>query len=146
MSNQFNKITAFLKIATDILFVRNPVGTSMGILFGVLLQGTANVIAPIIELAWSIKLSVLRIYHYIAFGAFTFNIKQLGEKKRNIPDIEDALLLIDKLERQGKISIGQATLAYRDVVNRVIENVKLNHNSEVQAELFKKILEREIIS
>lgn len=146
MNNHMNKLTAVFKIATDILLVKNPVGTSMGLLFGVIAHGIASLFAPVIELTWALRLSVLKIYHFMAIGVFGFNIKSLNAKNKIPPDVEEAIQMVDKLEKQGKISMSQATLYYREITNRVIENVKLNNNAEIQAELFREILKKQVES
>ena len=118
----------------------------MGLLFGVIAHGITSLIAPLIELSWTLRLSVLKIYHFLAIGVFSFNIKSLNPKNKIPPDVEEAIQMVDKLEKQGKISMAQATLYYREITNRVIENVKLNNNDEIKADLFRDILKKQIES
>ena len=103
-TNPLDKITAILKVSTDILFVRNPVSTGMGVFFGAVLHGLIGLFGPLIEQIKSINIDSLNIIHYICFGIFGFNVPNWWKRHEISPSISKALELIDSLEKSGKLT------------------------------------------
>jgi hypothetical protein len=124
-----DKLTYAIKIATDILFVRNPVGTSMGVLGGVIFHGVVGVLSPTIQAVDAIRVSSLNIFHYIAFGVFSFNVKGFYSRHKVSKEVEEAILFIDEQVRKGMYTKIEAKQRYRELINRVVENVQLDTNT-----------------
>lgn len=140
MKNWEDKISSGLKIALDILFVKNPVGTSMGILFGIILHGLISVLYPVWETLQKIKLSSLNIAHYMAIGIFGFNVKSFFSRYKIDPGIEEALAFIQKQVKEGRISKIDAKIQYKNLIARVIENVQLDFQTQSKANAINRAL------
>ena len=121
-----DKLTAAVKIATDLLFLNNPVGTSMGVFFGVVLHGITGAFYPTFQNFKYFKIAALNIFHYIAIGIFGFNVKSFITRNKLSPEIIEAIDFIDQQVANGRITKTEAKLQYREIVKKVVENVQLD--------------------
>lgn len=126
-----DSITKHLKMVTDILLVKNPVGTSMGILFGVVAHGIFGMVSPIIQSIDSIKIEALNALHFIAAGVFGFNVKSWKNQHKVSLEIENAIAFINEQERNGIISEFEAKQQYRELVSKAVENVVVKSQKSV---------------
>lgn len=122
----FDDLTYYIKLATDILFVKNPVSTSMGTLFGVTLHGIFGLLSPLIQSFELIKLSALTVFHFIAIGIFGFNIPSYINRHKVSPKIEIAMRLIREQLREKTISKAEANRQYRELISKAVEDAKVN--------------------
>lgn len=126
MNDALDKLSFAAKLATDILFVKNPVGTSMGALFGIILDGALNLSAPFIGPIQAIKSSGIGLLHFVAIGIFGFNFKTWLKRDEVDPKIKEALDFIEDQVKQGRLSRSQAKLKYNEIITKVVENVRLD--------------------
>lgn len=126
MSEFLDKLSFSIKLATDILFVKNPVGTSMGVLLGIVLDGGANSAAPFFSTIQTIKSAGVGVLHYAAFGIFGFNLKTWLKRDEVDPKIKEALDFIDAQVQQGRLTRIQAKSRYNEIIAKVVENVRLD--------------------
>lgn len=126
MKELVDAVTSSVKIATDILFVRNPVGTSMGAVFGVALHGIAGLFSPLLQTFEFIRISALSVFHYVAFGIFGFNIKRLKNYHKVSPEVEEAIRFIELQAKKGNITKLEARQKYRELIAKVVDNVRLD--------------------
>jgi len=140
MNKWQDKATAGIKVATDILFVRNPVGTSMGVLLGVVLHGIAGFLSPLLETIQQIKMSALNMGHYIAIGVFSFNIKGFTDRHKIDPEVEEAITFIEQQVASRKITRAEAKLQYRRLISKVVENVQLDLMTQSKANAIRSAL------
>lgn len=122
--------SAVVKQATDILFVKNPVGTSMGTFFGIVLHGLVSLISPALQSIETIRISSLSVFHYVAFGIFSFNIKNLAIYHKVSPEIEEALTFIESQVQKGNISRIEARQRYRQLIDKAVENIQLKNSAK----------------
>lgn len=130
MSDFKNIGSSVIKISTDILFVRNPIGTSMGTVFGVVMHGLVNLFSPALQSIDFIKISALSVFHYIAIGIFGFNIKHMKSYHKVKPEIEEALAFIEEQQRKGNITKLEARQRYRELVATAVENAQLDNGTK----------------
>ena len=128
-------VTYYLKLATDILFVKNPVSTSMGTLFGVVLHGIFGLFSPLIQSFDVIKLSAITVFHFIAIGIFGFNIPSYLNRHKVSPKVEAAMRLIREQLNDQTISKVEARRQYRELISKVVEDAKVNdeHNAPISS-------------
>jgi hypothetical protein len=138
MSESLDKLTYTAKLATDILLVKNGVGTSMGALAGVILDGAVSGASPFLAAASSLKQSGVSLGHWMALGVFGFNIRTWMKRDDIDPKIKEALLFIEDQVRQGRITRAQAKLRYAELVTKVVESVRLEADT---ADRLKKLAE-----
>ncbi|WP_148040305.1 hypothetical protein [Marichromatium sp. AB31] len=141
MNEWKDKASAIIKISTDILFVRNPVGTSMGVVFGIVLHAITSLFTPFLQSIEFIKLSALNILHYMALGVFGFNVKHFKNQHKINPEIEEAIKFIENQEAKGNISKLEAKLRYRELVSKVVENVQLDKSTKQAVEAIRGLEE-----
>ena len=138
MNETFDRLTYTAKLATDILLVKNAVGTSMGALAGVILDGAISGAAPFLAAASALKQSGVTVAHWIAVGIFGFNFRTWMRRDEIDPKIKEALQFIEEQVRLGRITRAQAKLRYSELVTKVVEGVRLEAET---AERVKKLAE-----
>ncbi|ENP7579841.1 MULTISPECIES: hypothetical protein [Gammaproteobacteria] len=123
-------VTYFLKVATDILFVKNPISTSMGVLFGIILHGLVSVLSPFFTVFELIRNSTITVFHFLAVGIFGFNIKNYVNRHKVKPEIENAILLIEQQLSQGKLTRIEAKQQYRLLISKAVENARFQNEQQ----------------
>lgn len=123
-------MTSFFKIATDILFVKNPVSTSMGVLFGVILHGLISILSPFFSIFELIRNSAVTVFHFLAIGIFGFNFKNYLNRHKIKPEIENAILLIEQQVSEGKLTKIEAKQQYRLLINKAVENARFQSDQQ----------------
>jgi len=127
-------ITKYLKISTDILFVKNPVATSMGTLFGIVTHGLFGLFSPVFQSVESIRAVSLNIFHFIALGVFGFNIKGWKNQHKISLEIENAISFINEQEKKGLISKFEAKQQYRALISKAVESVVIKNETTVSTQ------------
>ena len=131
--NDFKEIASSnIKIATDILFVRNPIGTSMGTVFGIVIHGVVNLFAPALQSIELIKLSALNVFHFIALGVFGFNYRHMQTYHKVKPEIEETLRFIERQLKSGSITKLEAHQFYKELIAKAVENARLDNSDAKQ--------------
>lgn len=107
-------ISLVLKRATDILFLRNPLGTAMGVLGGIAAHGLVVTI-------WAFE--KLHIAYYVVAGIFLFNLPAYFKSgSRSLaPEIENVFDVIDEAVKRGEFSKVHSRSMYKQAVNRYLE-------------------------
>ena len=126
MTDFLEKISYAIKLATDLLFVKNPLATSMGVFFGVFAHGVVSLLSPFSDIASKIANSSVNIAHYIAGGVFAFNIRSFVNKDQVPEQIKNGIDFIRQQEREGIITKTEAKQKYRILIERYIESVTLD--------------------
>lgn len=119
-----------LKRATDVVFLKNPIGTAMGILGGVVAHGLAIGV-------WAFER--LNILYYMVAGIFGFNIYPfLKNTNTNLePKIEQAFNVIDEAVKRGEFSTVHSRAMYKHAVNEYLEE---KFSGEVKSKTVKKVI------
>src|SRR6185295_19326583 len=119
-------ITSLTKKATDILFVQNPRGTSLGILLGFIVDGLFLVLRPLFISSQIIDISSINIFYFIALGIFLFNLPLYFRRQQFDPKIEEALAFIKDAKKHGNLSENQIRQMYRNLCEKVLQGVELD--------------------
>ena len=135
MNSWSDNLTGILRTITDVMLVKNPLETAMGVLFGLIIHGLAIVIGPFIERTITIQISSLNYLHYIAFGIFAFNIKNFANRHKAPPEIEEAFALIQEKVELGEITAFDAKLLRKNLIIKVVDNVQLDAETRSKANL-----------
>ncbi|MEN3331479.1 MAG: hypothetical protein V7641_844 [Blastocatellia bacterium] len=120
-----DSVTAFLKRATDILFVQNPKGTALGVLFGFMLYGLSLMFAPALGKISFIDLTKVYAIYYVIFGMFVFNIRSYFRRREFSPEIEKAFEVIREARKSGNMGELEAKIEYRKLIHKVLEEVTI---------------------
>jgi len=130
-----NNISSYLKRKMEILFIKNPEKTSLGVLFGIILHSILEIFKTVLKgYEYVIDLSRLTMLELIIFGVFIFNISSILSKKRFPEDIEIVLSLIKDAQTKGKISKIHIKQMYINLFKKVLENIELNDEIKDQIE------------
>lgn len=126
MNDFLEKLSYAVKLATDLLFVKNPIATSMGVFFGVFAHGIVGLLSPFFDIASKIATSSVNIAHYIAGGVFAFNVRSFANKDQVPEQIKNGIDFIKQQEREGRITKTEAKQKYRVLIEKYIESVTLD--------------------
>ncbi len=113
-------------MSTDILFVKNPISTSMGTLFGIFIHGVFNFFSPLFQSYELVKVSAFNVFHFVAFGIFGFNVKNLMNRHKVSSEVELTIKFIEEQLANGHISKMEAKQQYRVLIAKAVDNVKVN--------------------
>src|SRR5262245_23744705 len=100
-----DSLSKLVGIALDMLFLKNPTRSSLGVLLGVLCNTFTQIFAPFLKEIQIVDLSTIAWWQYIVLGLglmylplmvrYLFRVGGLGE------DVEIALAIIRKAEHSG---------------------------------------------
>lgn len=136
------KASAILKRAIEILFVANPVSTSMGVLFGIVLESILELTKGGITKFTGIDPGSIGMWRYIVIGIFLFNVPSLLKRKRLDENIENAFAFVKSAEKEGRLNRIDSKQAYRNIVRHVLDGVALNAEIQQKAILLGGALEQ----
>jgi hypothetical protein len=118
--------TALIKQITGVL---DPIATSMGVLFGVILDFLFRLFeAQISELP--INTSVINIYYLVIFGILIFNIIKYLRKPKFSASIQEAINFIKISKKEANLTDEQVKLMYMALYKQILANVNLKDELE----------------
>lgn len=126
----YDDLTSYLKIATDILFVKNPISTSMGVLFGIVVHGLLGVLSPLFQSLELVRISAISVFHFIALGILGFNVPSYINRHKISPKIESAINLIEEQLSKGNISKLEAKQQYRSLITQAVSDAKIKEEHQ----------------
>ncbi|SIQ02296.1 hypothetical protein [Marinobacterium stanieri] len=116
-------LTLLLRKVFDVLLVKNPIGTGLGVLLGIALQGLVGLFTPTLKTILYLDFSRLTYLHYISFSVFSFNIKTFLSKDKVDPSIERIFDFIKESEKDGKIDKETAHKYYNQLCSEIVSRV-----------------------
>lgn len=119
-----DKLTYFVSKAINTIFLYNIVGTSRGVLLGVVLASIQDLIASYFP-----PVGLIRGYGFIAFGILIFNIKPFVKKKYLDPNIEKQLAYIRQVIKEGKFTESEERALWRKVINSILSEYNQTANN-----------------
>lgn len=132
MNNE--QATELARKAINILFVSNPTGTSIGILFGVVLDGLLGLLSPFLKAIEIINISSIKLWHLVSLGIISMNLPAYLRRKEVDPSIQHAIDYIKEQKDNNNISDWQAKQMYTNLLQKVLENVTLESGRQNQAD------------
>lgn len=125
-----DQVSAVVRRAIDALFLFNPLGTAIGILVGVVLDGTRVALLPAFQRVNTvIDLSKVRAWHAIALAVVLVNAPNFIAGRRELPrEVEEALEAIHRLE--GKVPSTHVKLQYMKLCAAVVSRVEVPQGRE----------------
>lgn len=120
-----DKVTYYIKRTLNILFLYNVLGTSYGVLVGLLLLSLQDFLASFYQ-----PIGLIKGFGFLVFGVLLFNIKYLIKKKYEDPYIEAKLKYIREIIKSGHFSEQEKRLIWRKAINSLILEVDGNIDNE----------------
>ena len=120
-----NRTSRLLGRALNFLFLRNPVATSLGLLFGVFAHTVCQALATTVDASLISAIAQIRIWKISLAGVFVFNVPLLPSAfgRAKLPEeIEIQLDLIREVDRREKLPAWQKKQMYMNVIQSVVES------------------------
>lgn len=128
-----DQVSELTRKAINILFVSNPKGTSLGVLFGVVLDGFLGVFSPAFKTIEWLNISAIKTWHFIGLGIFSMNLPSFLKRNDIDPSIINAISFIESQKEKGNISDWQARQMYFNLHQKVLESVALESSRQEAA-------------
>lgn len=130
-----DNLTLYYRKAINILFLKHPTRTCLGVIFGYCMDCLINLFYPSLERLSFINIGSINLVHLIAIGIFlahlpTF-INFVYKKSYGEESIDQILALIEN----GNFSDDEKRQQYRNLINKVFEDA-------CKDDQFKKSLDR----
>lgn len=110
-----DKLSYYFSKAINTLFLYNVIGTSYGVLFGILLLSIQDMIALFYQ-----PIGLIKWYGFIAFGVLVFNAKTAISKKYLDPELEKKLKYLNEMAKAAKIKGKEEKAIWREAINNFI--------------------------
>lgn len=126
-------ISKILSHALDILFVKNPKNTSLGVLFGVILRTLSEIIFYFFGMTIRISYAF-----FIALGAFAFNVPSLFRKHEINESLETMMHYIEEGQKRGNFTPQEKREQWKRFINAVNEQTQIGEEKESSELLSEK--------
>ena len=125
-----DQLTALFHRAIDTLFLANAMGTSMGILIGIVLNDAFSAFA-VVRKGWVSEVrSVVHWWAFVGFSIVGINIRPYLRRHKLSPTIVEALEFIKRQERDKTVPRWQIRVMYQSLFTKVLENLVLEPGLE----------------
>lgn len=125
VSSRESRLAAISLRALDILLIKNPERTAIGLIFGLALQGAFNVFSPLFAKA-GILLGPFDWWASICLGIALVHLPFIVWSVHHKPLISDELENLMELIESTNIGEAEKRSAYRRVVNKCIDQFALS--------------------
>lgn len=126
--DKVDKATSFMERALDMLFIRNPSKTGLGVLLGVVLHTISENAIRIFKITVT-----LPIYFWIAVGILSLNIRNIVFAKHTIDEeLEIRMHYIKEAQKNGNFTKSEKRQQWRNfiaLVNKKASASMDNYNS-----------------
>jgi hypothetical protein len=134
-----DELSAFASRAFDILFLKNPSRTSIGIILGIVLSGFSPAFSPVLFDLTTIDFSIVHPIAWVALGILFCNLRGSPFKETLPEDIEIAFNLLRKAEKEG-ISKEELKIRYKMIAIKYIQNIGLNNKAQKELDEIKRMI------
>jgi hypothetical protein len=125
-NNILDNVSALFKRAIDTLFLFNPEMTSLGILFGIIIDFIVNIFKPmLLNYSNIIDVTKLNTILFIVIGIFIFNIYSIMKRPKFPKNIEIALNLIIDAKSKKNLSQVQIRQMYLNLFHKILNETKM---------------------
>jgi hypothetical protein len=108
------------KKAVTTLSAGNSGRTSMGVLFGVILQMLVVIFEPSLKRQQLFDFHHVTLTDFMCLGVFVFNATSALKRRPVNPQAEAVIALIKRAKRDGYLSVAQARRQYQNLLDRLI--------------------------
>lgn len=129
MNSNSDYISKIIQRAFDTIFLNNPQASTFGILFGWCCQIIATIFENNLLISTGIDISKLTLIEWMVLGVSLFNAHSFLFRKKIPKELEDALILLDKAEKNG-LSDPELRQRYRALLQKYVDSVVLRREFE----------------
>lgn len=116
-----DKATQLFSRAAEILFIDNPQKTSLGVVLGIIINGTVDIVLQITQ--YSLNISPI---FFICSGIFILHLPSIFSKHRISKDIETPMHYLRELQKNGNFSEAEKRAQWRRLVELVYQKVSVD--------------------
>jgi hypothetical protein len=125
-----DQLTAMFRRSFDTLFLENPVGTSLGCLLGLVLDGFSAGAGAVFQ-GWVARAQqAIQWWAWVALGIFGFNLGPFLRRHKLDPALVEALEFIKQQERDKTVPKWQIKAMYQNLFAKVLERLVLEPEIE----------------
>ncbi len=138
MNKQEDRVDNFCLKAINILLLKNPERTVLGILLGVVYSFFANIFNPLLSKIQYIDMSKAPSGGWIPLGIICVNLPIIISHLFRKPIINEKVDEITKLIEAGCFTEIERRTMYRNLVSECIKNANLNKNFSEEFQLIQQ--------
>ena len=116
-----DKITLGINRAMDLLFLKHPTKTSLGILLGLVVHGGISLFTPYLKQFSFISISNIRLWHVIPFGVCLIYIREIVTNLISPPAGNESVDDLLRIIRLGNFSAAEKRRKYRELSEKFME-------------------------
>jgi hypothetical protein len=109
----------------NILLLKNPERTVLGVLVGIVFSFLSKLFSPAMREIKSVDLTVAPEIGWLAIGIVLLNLPTIFSNMIRPPKINEQIDSLTKLIEQGNFSDAEKRKMYRDLVGKVLANVTM---------------------
>ena len=114
--DMMDKITNLAEKAFNMLFIRNPTRTSLGVLLGVILHTIFDNVIRLTKIALTFP-----IYFWMALSVFALHFHSLFTPHAIDEELETHMHYIEEVQKKGKFTEREKRQQWRNYVSRIYE-------------------------
>lgn len=127
-----DRITLVVRRLLDILFLANPIGTSVGVLAGVVFDAVLKLFQPTWQNSRVVDPAQVHVWHLVAAGILIMNVRMAT--RRRVPTQVDALFVeLREAYRMKALTLTDLRMRYRALIDAVIAQVQISDQASVSA-------------
>jgi hypothetical protein len=131
MTEKGDWLSRHLLRCVDILLMKNPERTVLGVLLGITLSFLSKLFEPSLVKIDSISLAKVHVWEFISLGIlaihFPYVISKIIRKPRINDDVDEVISLIEK----SNFSEKEKRQMYRNLVNKCISSLSLEQKNRL---------------
>ena len=133
MSTVYGSGSAFVHRALDLLLLRSPYLTSIGVVLGLVIDLLVSILSPVLASSHLIDLSRVKEWQWIPLGILICHLPTLfgyGAARSANQAIDEAIQLIER----GHFSVVERRAKYRMLIEAVLQNVRFHPSAATDLE------------
>lgn len=143
MTNTEEKINRIWLKLVNVLLLKNPERTVLGVLLGVVFSFFSKIFTPLLEKIQYIDISKAPTWGWIPLGIVFMNLPVIVSLIRKKPRINEKVDEVTKIIEEGNFSEVERRRMYRNLVSECVKNVSLHKNfaeefDRIQNDLLKE--------
>lgn len=132
MTERTDRVSRHLLRYIDILMLRNPERTVLGILLGVVLSFLFKLFEPFLEKMDFLSLAKVQLWEYVSFGVLVIHLPYVLWSIIRKPSINDEVDEVIRLIERSNFIEKEKRQMYRNLVNKCINNLSMEKKRQLK--------------
>lgn len=135
MTEREDNISRQILRCIDILMLKNPERTVLGLLLGVVLSFLSKLFEPILIKVEYINIANIQYWEWIPFGIVIVHLPYILWSIIRKPFVNDEVDDIIRFIEKSNFSEKEKRIVYRNLVNKCIENITLDDKNYIELDV-----------